>query len=150
VHHAMLHGKIWTVFGWPILVGTESNPRSLANFLMQGNGAELLRLACCMATESGIEVGAPVHDAILIVAPVDRIEADTARMRDIMSEASSIVLGGFRLGTDVKIVRYPNRYTDKRGTVMWERVCKLVLEQESISGRNINEQVCKGAALVGN
>jgi DNA polymerase family A len=145
VHHAMLHGKIWTVFGWPILVGTESNPRSLANFLMQGNGSELLRLACCMATESGIEVGAPVHDAVLIVAPLDRIEVDTARMRDIMSEASSIVLGGFRLGTDVKIVRYPNRYVDKRGRVMWERVCKLVLEQERI----FNEPICESAALVG-
>jgi DNA polymerase I len=91
VHHAMLHGKIWTVFGWPILVGTESNPRSLSNFLMQANGAEMLRLACCMATESGIEVAAPVHDAILIVAPLGRIEAETARMQEIMSEASSIV-----------------------------------------------------------
>src|SRR5262249_34691846 len=103
------------------------------------------RLACCLATESGIEVAAPVHDAISIVAPLDRIEADVARMQDIMSEASSIVLGGFRLGTDVKIVRYPARYMDKRGAVMWERVCKLVLEQERI----FNEPICKSAALVG-
>jgi DNA polymerase-1 len=31
----------------------------------------LLRLACSMATERGIEVAAPVHDAVLIVAPIE-------------------------------------------------------------------------------
>ena len=36
---------------------------------MQANGAEMLRLACCLATERGIEVCAPVHDAVLICAP---------------------------------------------------------------------------------
>src|SRR6516162_3725291 len=50
-----------------------------------------------MATEAGIEVVAPVHDAFLIMAPVDRIEHDVTRMRGFMSEASAIVLNGFRL-----------------------------------------------------
>ena len=36
---------------------------------MQANGAEMLRLACCFATERGVRVCAPVHDAILIEAP---------------------------------------------------------------------------------
>ena len=55
-----------TVFGWHVHVGEQSNPRSLRNFPMQANGAEMLRLACCFATERGIEVCAPVHDAVLI------------------------------------------------------------------------------------
>jgi hypothetical protein len=48
-----------------------------------------------------------------------------------MAEASRAVLGGFELGTDVNVVRYPNRYMDGRGRVMWERVCKLVLRADT-------------------
>ena len=62
-----------TVFGWRVHVGPDANPRSLRNFPMQANGAEMLRLACCLATERGIEVCAPVHDALLICAPLDRL-----------------------------------------------------------------------------
>ena len=42
---------------------------------MQGNGAELLRLACCLGTERGVEIVAPVHDAVLICARLDRLAA---------------------------------------------------------------------------
>jgi hypothetical protein len=47
-------------------------------------------------------------------------------MREAMREASAAVLSGFELGTDVKIVRYPNRYSDPRGEEMWARVMKLI------------------------
>jgi DNA polymerase I len=130
VNVAMLRGIIWTAFGWPLWIGAESNPRSLRNFPMQGNGAEMLRIACCLATERGIEVCAPVHDAVLIMASIDRIEADTAAMRAIMAEASRTVLAGFELGTDATITRYPHRYSDGRGAVMWDRVCKLIAAAE--------------------
>jgi DNA polymerase I len=93
---------------------------------MQANGAEMLRLACCLATERGIEVCAPVHDAVLICAPLDRLDEAIAGMRDAMAEASRIVLKGFELGTDVSIVRYPDRYADKRGVRMWTEVTSLI------------------------
>ena len=64
---------------------------------MQANGAEMLRLACCLATERGIEVCAPVHDAVLIAAPLYRLDEDVAAMREAMREASSVVLDGFEL-----------------------------------------------------
>src|SRR5262249_39706099 len=127
VDQAMLLGVISTVFGWPVRVGTRSNPRSLRNFPMQGNGAEMLRIACCLATERGIEVCAPIHDAVLICAPLELLDADIAAMRAAMAEASRAVLAGFELGTDVKIVRWPDRYSDPRGVEMWDRVCKLVV-----------------------
>jgi hypothetical protein len=124
--YAMLHGSLHTVFGWTVHVGEEANPRSLRNFPMQANGAEMLRLACCLATERGIEICAPVHDAVLICSPLDRLEADVATMRAAMAEASRIVLNGFELRTDVRITRYPDRYMDERGTVMWNRVMGLI------------------------
>src|SRR5215210_1007625 len=92
VDHAMLTSELHTVFGWRVQVGAASNDRSLRNFPAQGNGAEMLRLACCLATERGIEVCAPVHDAVLINAPLDQLDADVARMQDAMREASRIVL----------------------------------------------------------
>lgn len=126
LNQAMLLGVIYTVFGWPVHVGERANPRSLRNFPMQGNGAEMLRIACCLATERGVEVCAPVHDAAMICAPLDRLAADIATTRAAMAEASRFVLAGFELNTDVKIVRWPDRYMDPRGVEMWNRVCGLV------------------------
>jgi len=129
VDHAMLRGSLHTVFGWRVRVPAVSNERSLRNFPMQANGAEMLRLACCLATERGIQVCAPVHDAVLICAPLDRLEADVVRMQEAMREASRIVLNGFELGTDAQVVHYPDRYMDERGVVMWGRVMNLIAGQ---------------------
>lgn len=124
--HTMLIGELRTVFGWHIHVGENSNPRSLRNFPMQGNGSEMLRLACCLATERGIEVCAPVHDAVLICAPLDSLESDIAQMRAAMAEASQIVLAGFELSTDAHAVKYPDHYMDPRGAAMWDQVVGLI------------------------
>jgi hypothetical protein len=130
VDQAMLMGVIHTVFGWPIRIGERSNPRSLRNFPMQANAAEMLRVACCLATERGVEVCAPVHDAVLICAPLEQIEHDIVAMRAAMADASRDVLAGFELNTDVKVTRWPDRYMDPRGRQMWERVCSLVARAE--------------------
>jgi DNA polymerase I-like protein with 3'-5' exonuclease and polymerase domains len=129
--HAMLTGSQHTVFGWRVQVSASANPRSLRNFPMQANGAEMLRLACCIGTESGIEVCAPVHDAVLIAAPLERLDHDVARMKDAMRESSRGVLNGFELGIDAEIVRHPDRYGDPRGTVMWKRVTDLIQQRQS-------------------
>jgi hypothetical protein len=126
----MLYGRLQTVFGWAVHVGQNANPRSLRNFPMQANGAEMLRLACCLATERAITVCAPVHDALLVEAEAGEIEDVAARTQEAMREASTIVLPGFPLRTDVKIVRHPDRYADERGRRMWETVCGLLAEAE--------------------
>jgi len=126
--HAMLHGSLHTVFGWYVHVGGQPNPRSLRNFPMQANGAEMLRLACCLAVERGIEVCAPVHDAVLICAREQDLDADIESMRAAMAESSRTILKGFELGTDVAITRWPDRYRDERGAAMWARVMGLVGE----------------------
>jgi hypothetical protein len=67
-----------------------------------------------------------VHDALLIEAPLEKLDEAIATTKAFMQEASRIVLDGFELGCDVKEVRYPERYMDKRGTVMWDKVMKLL------------------------
>ncbi len=131
VDRAMLLGRLETVFGWPIHVGPSADPmrganaRSLANFPCQAHGAEMLRLACCMLVEAGIGLCCPVHDAVLIEGPADAIDVVVAQARRIMAEASMIVLGGFEIGTDAEIVKYPDRYIDDAGEDFWNTVTRL-------------------------
>jgi DNA polymerase I-like protein with 3'-5' exonuclease and polymerase domains len=66
VDSALLTGALQTVFGFRRYVRGEPNVRSLQNFPMQANGAEMMRIAAIAATEACIEVCAPVHDAFLI------------------------------------------------------------------------------------
>ncbi len=122
VDYAMLNGQLHTAFGWTVHVGDRANPRFLRNFPMQGNGAEMLRIACCLATELGIQVCAPVHDAILIEAPLEELEGTVVAAKQAMSDASATVLNGFRLRSETKIIRYPDRYMDERGARMWTTV----------------------------
>jgi DNA polymerase I len=130
VDQAMLLGVIYTAFGWPMRVAERVNARSLRNFPMQANGAEMLRIACCLGTERGVQICAPVHDAVLICAPLDHLDNDIAIMRTAMAEASRFGLAGFELNTDIKVVRWPDRYMDPRGVEMWNRVCKLIAASE--------------------
>jgi hypothetical protein len=122
----MLTGQLRTVFGWTVHVGPDANPRSLRNFPMQSGSAEMMRLACCLATERGIMVCCPIHDALLVEGPADGIEAVVAETQRAMREASELMLLGFPLRTDAKIVRDGERYMDDRGRRMWETVSELL------------------------
>jgi hypothetical protein len=124
--HAMLLNRLSTVFGWTVHVGSSANPRSLRNFPCQANGAELLRLACSLATERGVNVVAPVHDALMVEGPADAIDDVVARTQAAMAEASAVVLAGFRLRSEAKIVLWPDRYMDDRGREFWGRVMTLL------------------------
>ena len=92
---------------------------------MQANAAEMLRLAICLALDRGVRVVAPVHDALMIEAPLSELEHAISVAQEAMAEASDLVLSGFRLRTDVQVVRHPDRYLDPRGERMW----KLVMRQ---------------------
>jgi hypothetical protein len=71
---------------------------------------------------------APVHDALLIEASADAIDEAVARTQAAMAEASEVVLAGFRLRSDAKVVRWPDRYMDERGRAFWGRVMALLPE----------------------
>jgi DNA polymerase family A len=146
VDTAMVRREMQTTFGWRLFVTRDANPRSLMNWQMQSNGSEMMRLAAIAGTEAGIEVCCPVHDAFLISAPIDRIDADVAKMREIMSKASRTVTGGFEVRTDVKIVQAPVRYMDKRGAEMWGRVMgwleQIECEEESLAVTRCVRMTC--------
>lgn len=139
--HATLHRSIHTVFGWTLKAGDDPNPRTFANFPMQGNGAEMLRLACCLATERGIEVCAPIHDALLVEGPADGIGDVVHNTQAAMAEASRVVLEGFEVRTDAKVVMHPERYMDERGERMWESIIGILSELEIVYAADTSPEV---------
>lgn len=109
-------------------MGIDVNFRSVRNFAMQANGAEMLRLAVILASEKDIKVCATVHDAILVEAPTVNIDEVVAETQDLMCKASKLVLDGFPLKTEAKIVCYPDRYMDDKGKRMWATVQTILQE----------------------
>lgn len=137
VNCARLGIALRTTYGWQFLSpprpGRELNLRSIQNFGMQANGSEMLRMAVIMAMEAGVEVIAPVHDALMIQAPIDEIEAVVARTIEIMGDASELVLGAgkrCRVNCDGGTIGHPDRYADERGSVTFQKVVKLLGEIE--------------------
>jgi len=132
LQHALQTGVMRTAFGWTCRTGiTEFNERSIRNWPVQATGADILRIACILAARHGVKLLAPVHDAVLIEGPIETIETETARMQEIMRRASRIVLnadanGTHELRTDKKIISWPERYSDKRGEAIWQRVLGLL------------------------
>jgi DNA polymerase I len=124
--YAFLGGQIHNVFGWTLHIMESTKPRTVQNFPMQSNGSAMLQLACIFATESGIEVCMPVHDALLVQGPLDRLDEHVATTQACMAKASEIVLSGFQLRSEARLIRYPNRFTEERGAKMWATVQSLL------------------------
>ena len=122
--------KLETCFGWSIQVTAgDVKANTFLNWPIQAHGAEMLRIACILAVESGIKLCAPIHDALLIEAPADQIDAEVARLKDCMFEASEAVLGDGKVcRVDADIVRYPDRYMDEHGKQMWNQIMGLLAQ----------------------
>jgi DNA polymerase I len=126
--YATLKKMIFTRFGWRFQITKDTKERTIRNFPMQANGAEMIRLACSFATEKGVRVCAPVHDALLIEAPIEDLDAEIRSTRECMKRASEMVLQvkGFALDTEVNKVIYPNRYEDEDGEDMWNTIQRIL------------------------
>jgi hypothetical protein len=123
---AMQHGRIQTCFGWEVLTHRETKTTSLMNFPVQAHAAEMLRWACFLATDRGLVVNCPIHDALLIEGPLDNVESLVTAAQRAMGDAAGIVLDGPRLGTDSKAIRWPDRFRDDDGWNTWCRITEMV------------------------
>jgi hypothetical protein len=132
---AYQQGYIETLFGWRLYVKRPktvhgkrigTSPTTLQNFPAQANAGEMLRIALCLMTEHELCVCAPVHDALLLEAPLDVLETHVQQARMFMEKASRIVLRGFVLRTDATIFQYPERFNDEKGTRTWDIVSRYL------------------------
>jgi DNA polymerase I-like protein with 3'-5' exonuclease and polymerase domains len=132
--------RLNTVFGWQLIVPADLNPRSVRNFPMQANAAEMLRIACILMVKNGIQLCAPIHDAVLIEATEDTIEEQAKMAQQCMEEASQIVLENFKLTSDVDIIRHPGRFLDESAKPFWNTVMTIYekVKAESVEKLNTN------------
>ena len=73
VDRALLGGHMRTAFDWQRHGCFGTRPTELMNWPIQSAGSHLMQFVCIAATEAGIEIACPVHDAFLIVSPLDRL-----------------------------------------------------------------------------
>ena len=120
--------KLETCFGWPIQVTAgDVKANTFLNWPMQAHGAEMMRIACILAVERGIQLCAPIHDALLIEAPTAEIYEGVSRLTACMREASEAVLGDGKVcRVDADIVTYPDRYMDENGKNIWEKITGIL------------------------
>ncbi|MCB1130610.1 MAG: DNA polymerase I, partial [Verrucomicrobiae bacterium] len=124
--YGFMNGMIHSRFGLQLHVTADTKDRTLRNFPSQANGAEMMRLAAIYATEAGIRVCAPVHDAFLIEAATEDLDHEVYRMQECMARASADVLDGFRLDTDADLIRHPDRFGGNSENIMWDMAMKFL------------------------
>jgi hypothetical protein len=109
-------------------IGNE--PENDPKFPCQATGAEILHVACIVAERRGIQIVAPVHDALMAEGPLSEAEDLSRALDEVMGDASAIVLRGYRLPTDYQIIRPGEHYKDDRGATMWSVVTRLLAKLE--------------------
>jgi DNA polymerase I-like protein with 3'-5' exonuclease and polymerase domains len=128
VNTAMVCREIRSVFGWPLRISTSPNKRTLYNFPMQSNGAEMLRLAAWRMCEQGIIPCMLIHDGLLIEArDMEQVE----HAKEIMRAAGRDVCDGLEIGVDTdQELHNGARYRDKRpvATKMWATMMRTLQE----------------------
>ena len=118
-------GRLWVWDGWQCLLGENPNIRSVLNWPIQSTGAVLLRLAVILAARKGVRIIATVHDAILIEASQQEIEADVLLAKEAMDEACRAVLGDV-IRTECQIIHSEGRYHDEKGERLWNIICSFM------------------------
>ena len=100
-----LQNEISTRAGWRIGKTGKLNAhqeRSVRNFLVQSSASNVLHVVSPMAIEAGLEVIMLVHDALLVLTPVDKVEEHSKTLQAVITEASRLVLGA-PLRTEIKV-----------------------------------------------
>jgi DNA polymerase I len=128
--HAGLDLEISTPFGWVMQCPPGINPRVIRNFPMQSTGSEILHVAGRLAERRGIEIVAMIHDALIVEGPLRDADELAEAVDQLMGDAASVVLRGYRLPTDCQPVKPGEHYKDDRGAAMWNVVTRLVAKLE--------------------
>jgi hypothetical protein len=133
--HAGLDLEIGTPLGWFMKCPPTINRRTVRNFPIQSTASEILHVASILAERRGIEIIAPVHDALMAEGPEDQAEDLSIALDRVMRDASGVVLRGYELPTDTADLDGPilsgQRYFDERGSEMWETVSRLLAQREA-------------------
>ena len=122
-----------TKLGWTLHTDVRAlrpKPNTALNFPMQATGGDMMRLACSIAVEDGLQVCCPIHDALLVECSQHDISDTAERIRHAMQLASKLVLG-VELPVDGLTKPFLGRFEDDKGRKMFGQVTELLKRFES-------------------
>jgi hypothetical protein len=128
VQTAMLRRRIESSYGWPLRISHSPNQRSLLNFPMQSDGAEMLREGTVRLCDAGIVPIMLVHDGILFEETDPRTIEEAI---EIMRAVGYEICDGINIGVDLDwcTLKGGSRYRDKRPVAqkMWATVMEVLV-----------------------
>lgn len=125
---ALLSGIVLSNFGWKLNVNMSTKERTVKNFPMQANGAEILRVACYLLDQAGFKICTTIHDAVLLEIDQDDFYTKVKEAKEIMEYASKVVLEDFELRVEAKVFEHPEHFRDIRGDEIWKVIDEVLDE----------------------
>jgi hypothetical protein len=121
---AFRRGRAVTKAGWPRGATRYDNARSVANFAVQGTGADLMRLSVIYLTQNKAPLLAQIHDGFLFECHRSQLAEVRCAIDDALRRAVEQLLPGaaMRWTTDV----FENRYDDPDGEPLWQLVSGFI------------------------
>jgi DNA polymerase I-like protein with 3'-5' exonuclease and polymerase domains len=113
-------GRCWTALGWPRWVTRGDNRRSVANFPVQGTGADLMRLTVIHLSRGGLNLLATNHDGFLIECQRDHVVSAREAIDASLHAAVAHLLPGAPMRWTVE--EFGERYRDPDGERLWRQV----------------------------
>jgi hypothetical protein len=110
---AFARGVCWTKAAWPRKVTRKDNPRSVANFAIQGTGADLMRLAVIHLARANAPLLAAIHDGFLFECHRDDLPRLRQTIDTALSQAIERLLPGATMRWEVK--EFVERYEEDDG-----------------------------------
>ena len=90
-----------------------------------------MRIATIYIIDNRLELCAIIHDAFMILSPADGIDDDMLSLSECMRPASRVVLRGFELRLDPKVILHPHRYeADERSRQQWDDLLSRATQRE--------------------
>ena len=116
-------GCLETSDGW-VLFGHNSNSLSVKNFLVQGTGASIMRRALILATETGLDVMAPLHDALYIIH--DQSDKKAVDTLQVCMRTASREFVDIDIRMDAKTFDRTTPWIEEKGRADYERFKKYL------------------------
>src|SRR5262249_24514612 len=116
-------------YSWPSGKTEWPSERSIANFMCQATGGEMMRIASVLAVRAGVRLAGTFHDSLVICAPIAKLCEQSEITRACMVKAGE-ALTGIKIDIETNTIRWPNRYKDPkgRGQSTWDRTVSLLDE----------------------
>jgi DNA polymerase I-like protein with 3'-5' exonuclease and polymerase domains len=102
--------------------------RTLKNFPVQAEAAEIMHLGASKMSDGGVMICTTVHDAVLAMCPTERAQETAAFIAQCWREAGQEVIG-YPISTDQYI--FTGRFTESGSMPAWERLLAGLEKAES-------------------